>query len=105
MIWSGLTKYLQSMLHGQAKAVEIPNLVILGPFIEKWANLKDPLDKGTIVKSTYTVKDTTFVRTVIAALNEDFVQAGNLSLETRGDKAVASFNKSQREEILSLFSH
>ncbi len=72
MIWSGLTKYLQSMIHGHSKAIEIPGFAIFGPYIEKWANYRDPLDKGPVTNSTYSVKETPYLRTVIAALNEDF---------------------------------
>lgn len=73
MIWSGLQKYLQSLVHQHAKAVEIPHLGVIGPFIEKWASMKDPLDKGPITKSTYSVKEPGLPRTVILALREDFV--------------------------------
>lgn len=43
------------MVQGNAKAVEIPGLAIVGPFIEKWATLRDPLDKGPIERSTYSM--------------------------------------------------
>jgi hypothetical protein len=35
--------------------------------------MRDPLDKGPITKSTYSVRDTGFPRTVILALRHDFV--------------------------------
>lgn len=57
MIWSGLTKYLLNMIHNHARSVEIPGFIIIGPFIEKWATFKDPLDKGPITKSTYALKE------------------------------------------------
>lgn len=74
MIWSGLTKYLNSMIHDHSKAVEIPGLIIFGPLIEQWATFRDPLSKGPISKSTYSFKESPYLRTVIAALNEDFVK-------------------------------
>jgi hypothetical protein len=69
------------MVHTHAKAVEIPNFAILGPYIEKWATLKDPLDKGPITKSTYPIKEPSQLRTVITALNDSFVNQASLSLD------------------------
>jgi len=77
--------------------------MILGPYIEKWQHSRDPLDKGTVTKSTFSIKDTP--KTVIAAINDDFAEAANLVLEGRGDRAVASYDNSQRDEILQFFSH
>lgn len=45
------------MAHQHAKAVDIPHLGVIGPYVEKWATMKDPLDKGPITKSTYSVKE------------------------------------------------
>jgi hypothetical protein len=59
----------------QAKAVEIPGFGIIGPLIEKWAMSKDPLNKGTITKQTFSLKDSQFLRNVILALTEDFCGA------------------------------
>ena len=73
MIWSGLTKYIVTMAHTHAKAVEIPNFAIIGPYIEKWSTFKDPLVKGPISKSTYPMREPSQLRTVIMAINEDFV--------------------------------
>ena len=62
------------MIHVQAKAVEIPGFGVVGPQIEKWALSKDPLNKGTITKSTFSLKDSAFLRTVILILQEEFVK-------------------------------
>lgn len=48
MLWSGLTKYIWSMIHIYQKAVEIPGLGIIGPIYEKWADLANPLEKGPL---------------------------------------------------------
>ena len=46
MIWSGLTKYINNMVHNRAKAVDIPGFCVVGPLIEEWTALRDPLNKG-----------------------------------------------------------
>jgi len=102
MIWSALQKYLHSSVHQHARAVEIPHLGVIGPYIEKWATMRDPLDKGPITKLTYSVRDTGgFPRTVILALRQDFVVSSELSLEQRNDKAVACYEN--RDELSELF--
>ena len=78
MVWSGLTKHINSLVHSHAKAVEIPSFAIFGPLVEQWTDYRDPLAKGPITKRTYQLKNPHFVRTVIAALNEDFVSSAGL---------------------------
>ena len=104
MIWSGLNKYLQTMAHQHAKAVEIPNLGVIGPYVEKWATMKDPLDKGPITKSTYSVKDPSVPRTDILALREDFVTSAGISLDQRPDRAVACYDPAFKDELNELFT-
>ena len=94
MIGSGITKFLWTMIHDQAKAVEIPGFGVFGPLLEKWVGLKNPLDKGPISSSTFPLKHPSSLRSVIAILNEEFIELASLTLDTRSDKAVASFNRS-----------
>ena len=89
-----MTKFLWNMIHDQAKAVEIPGLGIFGPLLEKWASLKNPLEKGPVQTSTFPLKHSFSIRSVIAILNEEFIEQAGLTLDTRSDKAVASFNRS-----------
>ena len=88
-------------MHQHARAVEIPHFGVIGPYIEKWATMRDPLDKGPITKSTYSVKDSGFPRTVILALRQDFVVSAGFSLEQRNDKAVACYDN--KDELGELF--
>jgi hypothetical protein len=37
---------MQNHISEQNKAVEIPNLAIFGPVVDRFTTLKDPLDKG-----------------------------------------------------------
>jgi len=53
MMWSGLTKQVNSLVHSHAKAVEIPSFAIFAPVVEQWTDYRDPLDKGPITKRTY----------------------------------------------------
>ena len=36
MVWSGLTKYINSIIHTHSKAVEIPGFAIIGPLVQQW---------------------------------------------------------------------
>lgn len=93
------------MINQYNKAVEIPGFAIVGPLIQQWQTLRDPLDKGTVTKSTFNFKESNMPKTVILALNEDFASEACLTLEHRGEKAVASYDSQQRDEILSAFAH
>lgn len=48
MLWSGLTKYLQSMVQLRGKAVEIPGFGVIYPVFEEWSSLTNPLYKGPL---------------------------------------------------------
>jgi hypothetical protein len=49
-------------MSNNAKAVEIPGFGTIGPLIEPWSYHRDPLNKGNITKSTFSVKDTPYIR-------------------------------------------
>lgn len=57
MVWSGFTKLLHSLVHTHAKAVQIPGFGIVGPLVEEWVTLRDPLNKGPIERKTFQLKD------------------------------------------------
>lgn len=103
MVWSGLTKYLNNMVHNRAKAVDIPGFCVVGPLIEEWTKLRDPLNKGISTKTTFSLKDSAFLRTVIMALHEDFVNSAGLSLDSRSDKAVVQYSKNPNDEVYKVF--
>jgi hypothetical protein len=61
------------MVHQCSKAIEIPGFAIIGPLVQEWQTLRDPLDKGNISKSTFNYKESEAPKTVIMALCENFV--------------------------------
>lgn len=92
MVWSGLTKYIHSMVHNSCKAVEIPGLGIVGPLVQDWQTYRDPLDKGTVTKSTFNFKDASLPKNVVITLNDNFVKEAELTLERRGERAVTAYS-------------
>lgn len=101
MAWSGITKVLLGCVSEQGRAVEIPNLAIFGPVLDKFTVMRDPLDKGPGCKQG-------LVRTIgghpiIAVINEDFLTVSGAEIDYKSDKAVGVFNRHDRKEVIELF--
>jgi len=85
------------MVNQCGRAIEVPGFAIIGPLVQQWQTVRDPLDKGNITKSTYNFKESESPKTVIMALCEKFVSEAQLTLEHRGEKAVASYNQEEHD--------
>ena len=71
-MWAALGKYLVQAVHQSAKAIEIPGFLLIGPQIESFTLLRDPLAKGD-AKESYSVKDTVLDRKILIGLNQKFL--------------------------------
>lgn len=103
MIWSGVTKILVSCVNEKGKAVEFPNLAIFGPINDRFANMRDPLDKGPARRGPLPKK--TGIDPVISIINEDFLDSSGAAIDYKSEKAVGVFSKQDRKEILELFGN
>lgn len=89
MIWSVLTKYLLRCVQQKGTAIEIPSFAIFGPIIDKFASLKDPLEKGP-ARGGLTPKSV--LNPVIAVINEDFVESAAAQIDFKSERAVGLYN-------------
>jgi len=74
------------------QAVEIPGFAIIGPHIEKWNSLRNPLDKGINERLPNVMKE----KQIVLSLCEDFANNSDVQIES-DNKTLTTFNRSQRE--------
>lgn len=88
---------------GQKKAIEIPNLAILGPLIDKCQGLRDPLEKGYIQKKPL-IDD--LLTPILAVISDEFIDLaqGKLSIDTTSEKAVGRYNRHDKIEVQEVFN-
>ena len=68
MLWSALTKSITKVVKNSVKGIEIPGLGIFGPIIEEWSTLRDPMEKGPIRTSPFTLKKGDLLRPTVLLL-------------------------------------
>lgn len=102
LVWSGVTKCLQSIVQKQQRAIELPGFGIFGPIFEKHQGTRDPMDKG--VKQRLAAVKLGIVP-VFLVLNDDWINTLNdqVSLDQVSEKAVGRFDRYDRSEVNELF--
>ena len=80
------------MVNEHNQAVEITGFAIIGPHIEKWNSLRNPLDKGINERLPNMFKD----KQIVLSLCEDFANNSDLQIE-HDNKVLSTYNRSQRE--------
>jgi hypothetical protein len=89
------------MVNEHNQAVEIPGFAIIGPQIEKWHNLRNPLDKGINERLPNSFKE----KQIVVSLCEDFATQGDLQIDNHDSKSITTHSRAQRDQIHELFSH
>ena len=68
MLWSALTKSLVKVVKDQVKGLEIPGFGVFGPVVEEWSTLRDPMEKGPVRSSPFSLKKADLLRPTVLLL-------------------------------------
>ena len=99
MLWSALTKSLVRVVKEQVKGLEIPGFGVFGPVIEEWSTLRDPMEKGPIRSSPFSLKKADLLRPTVVLLEQDFLDKSNINISNHSNKAVFPYNKDNFKEL------
>ena len=87
------------MVKEQVKGLEIPGFGVFGPVIEEWSTLRDPMEKGPIRSSPFSLKKADLLRPTVVLLEQDFLDKSNINISNHSDKAVFPYNKDNFKEL------